>query len=68
MLDGSHGLQRARHDREQRVERTADRVQDGDRDDADDGAAKAVFDGAGLGCVYHDSFDFHGPSSLLFIG
>ncbi len=67
VLDGSHDLQRARHDRKQRVERPAGRVQNGDRDDTDDGAEKAVFDGAGLGCVYRDSFNFHGPSSLFFI-
>ncbi len=67
VLDGSHDLQRARHDREQRGERIAGRVKDGERDDAGDGAEKAVFDGAGLGCVYRDSFNFHGPSSLCFI-
>ncbi len=49
MLDGSRGLQRACHGYEQRVDRPADRVQDGDRDDAGDGAEKAIFDGAGLG-------------------
>ncbi len=66
-LDGSRGLQRARHDREQRVDRPAERVQDGDRDDAGDGAEKAVFDGAGLGGIYRDTFDFHGPYSLFIL-
>ena len=65
-LDGSRGLQRARHDREQRVDRPAERVQDGDRDDAGDGAEKAVFDGAGLSGIYRDTFDFHGPYSHFY--
>ena len=62
MLDGSRGLQRAHHDSEQRVDRPAERVQDGDRCDAGDGGEKAIFDGAGLCCICRDTFNFHGPA------